>query len=57
VLFEHRYFNLSSQEWSPYRVPSACIRKPSSDDAAALERSRAEILVAVRRVLDVAAVV
>jgi len=28
VLFEHRYFHLNSQEWSPYRVPSVCLRKP-----------------------------
>jgi ADP-heptose:LPS heptosyltransferase len=29
VLFEHRYFHLNSQEWSPYRVPSVCLRKPA----------------------------
>jgi len=47
VLFEHRYFHLSSQEWSPYRVPSVCLRKPASDDPAALGASRASIVAAI----------
>jgi len=51
VLFEHRYFHLSSQEWSPYRVPSACVRKPPSDDAAGLAVSRASIIEAARNLL------
>lgn len=51
VLFEHRYFHLSSQEWSPYRVPSVCLRKPPADDPAALAASRASILTAVAGLL------
>lgn len=51
VLFEHRFFHLNSQEWSPYRVPSVCIRKPASEDAAALAASRASILAAAGELL------
>jgi ADP-heptose:LPS heptosyltransferase len=47
VLFEHRYFHLNSQEWSPYRVPAVCLRKPPNDDPAALSASRASIVDAV----------
>jgi ADP-heptose:LPS heptosyltransferase len=47
VLFEHRYFHLNSQEWSPYRVPSVCLRKPGGDDCAALAESRASIVAAI----------
>jgi ADP-heptose:LPS heptosyltransferase len=47
VLFEHRYFRLNSQEWSPYRVPSALVRKPANADPAALAACRAEIVAAV----------
>jgi len=52
VLFEHRYFHLSSQEWSPYRVPSVCLRKPASDGPAELAASRAEIVGAVGHLLQ-----
>ncbi len=51
VLFEHRYFHLSSQEWSPYHVPSVCLRKPPNDDPAALAASRASIVSAVAGLL------
>ena len=51
VLFEHRYFRLNSQEWSPYRVPNAVLRKPSTDAPDALAASRAEIVAAVRTLL------
>jgi len=54
VLFEHRYFQLSSQEWSPYRVPSICLRKPATSDAPALAASRASIVAAVESLLGVA---
>ena len=47
VLFEHRYFHLSSQEWSPYRVPSACLRKPLTTEIADLAATRASIVSAV----------
>lgn len=55
VLFEHRYFHLSSQEWSPYRVPSVCLRKPANDAPAALAASRASIVAAVGTLLDASA--
>jgi ADP-heptose:LPS heptosyltransferase len=47
VLFEHAYFWLNSQEWSPYRVPNAVIRKPPTDAPEALAASRAAIVAAV----------
>jgi ADP-heptose:LPS heptosyltransferase len=55
VLFEHRYFHLNSQEWSPYRVPSVCLRKPASADPAALATSNAAIVAAVGELLTVGA--
>ncbi|GAC1311288.1 MAG: hypothetical protein NVSMB21_20510 [Vulcanimicrobiaceae bacterium] len=51
VLFEHRHFHLSSQEWSPYRVPSVCLRKPASETADALAAIRAEVVAAVERLV------
>jgi ADP-heptose:LPS heptosyltransferase len=51
VLFEHTYFWLNSQEWSPYRVPNAVLRKPPTDAPEALAASRAEIVAAVARLL------
>lgn len=51
VLFESRYFRLNSQEWSPYRVPNAVVRKPHTDDPRALKTSRAEIVEAVASLL------
>jgi ADP-heptose:LPS heptosyltransferase len=47
VLFEHRWFRLASQEWSPYHVPNAILRKPSDESDASLRASRAEIVAAV----------
>ena len=52
VLFEHRYFHLSSQEWSPYRVASVCLRKPASDAEDDLAASRAQIVAAVGQLLQ-----
>jgi ADP-heptose:LPS heptosyltransferase len=52
VVFEHRYYNLSSQEWAPYRVPAVCLRKPESDDAAHLASLRSAVVDAVGRLLD-----
>ncbi|GAC1443586.1 MAG: hypothetical protein NVS2B8_11400 [Vulcanimicrobiaceae bacterium] len=52
VLFEHRFFHLSSQEWSPYRVPSVCLRKPATESEAALAASRDEIVAAVAQLLQ-----
>lgn len=51
VLFEHAYFWLNSQEWSPYRVPNAVLRKPPTDEPNGLATSRAEIVAAVARLL------
>jgi ADP-heptose:LPS heptosyltransferase len=51
VLFEHTYFWLNSQEWSPYRVPNAVLRKPPTDAPDALRASRVEIVAAVARLL------
>jgi ADP-heptose:LPS heptosyltransferase len=51
VLFEHAYFRLNSQEWSPYRVPNAVLRKPPSESPDALRASRAEIVAAVTNLL------
>jgi ADP-heptose:LPS heptosyltransferase len=47
VVFEHRYFHLNSQEWSPYRVPSRSLRKPAGDSDAELAALRASIVEAV----------
>jgi ADP-heptose:LPS heptosyltransferase len=51
VLFEHRWFDLASQEWSPYRVPNAVLRKPPDETEASLRASRDEIVVAVASLL------
>ena len=51
VLFEYTYFWLNSQEWSPYRVPNAVLRKPPTDAPDALRASRGEIVAAVARLL------
>ena len=47
VVFEHRFFRLSSQEWAPYRVPSVLIRKPADDAPAGLAHLRGEVIQAV----------
>lgn len=52
VVFEHRYFRLNSQEWAPYAVPSVLVRKPPSEDEAALARLRAEIVAGVLQLID-----
>lgn len=51
VLFEHRYFRLNSQEWAPWGVPYALVRKPAGDDPAALATLRGEIVESVRRLI------
>jgi ADP-heptose:LPS heptosyltransferase len=51
VLFEHRYFRLNSQEWSPWGVPYALVRKPANEDPAALAAVRGEIVDSVSRLL------
>lgn len=47
VAFEHRYFALNSQEWSPYRVPHVCVRKPAGEDPESLAAFRRDIVGAV----------
>jgi ADP-heptose:LPS heptosyltransferase len=51
VVFESRYFRLNSQEWSPYRVPNAVLRKPHNEEPGALRASRTEIVEAVASLL------
>ena len=51
VLFEDRWFRLASQEWSPYRVPNAVLRKPPDESDGSLRASRAEIVAAVASLL------
>jgi len=51
VAFEHHYFNLNSQEWSPYGVPHVLVRKPARESDAELERFRAEIVDGVARLI------
>lgn len=52
VAFEHRYFRLNSQEWAPYGVPSVLVRKPGTQDDAALAAFRAQIVRGVRELID-----
>lgn len=52
VAFEHRYFNLNSQEWSPYGVPHVLVRKPAHAQPASLQRFRSEIVTGVRRLMS-----
>ncbi len=51
VLFEHKWFRLASQEWSPYRVPNAIFRKPPDESETSLRASRAEIVEAAGSLL------
>ncbi|MGH7660632.1 MAG: glycosyltransferase family 9 protein [Vulcanimicrobiaceae bacterium] len=51
VLFEHRYFRLNSQEWAPWGVPYALVRKPAGEDPASLAALRGEIVESVRRLI------
>ena len=51
VVFEHRYFRLNSQEWSPYGVPSVLVRKPIEETQASLARLRGEIVDGVAELL------
>ena len=51
VLFEHRYFRLNSQEWSPWGVPYELVRKPANEDPQALTTLRRDVVDSVRRLL------
>lgn len=52
VAFEHRFFRLNSQEWAPYGVPHALVRKPADESEASLATSREEIVSAVRSLIE-----
>ena len=54
VLFENRYFNLSSQEWAPYGVPSVLLRKPADESPESLAATRESIVAAVELLLGAA---
>ncbi|HET6276055.1 MAG TPA: glycosyltransferase family 9 protein [Candidatus Cybelea sp.] len=49
VAFEHRYFRLNSQEWSPYGVPHVLVRKPAHDDAGSIAQFVDQIVAGVAR--------
>jgi len=51
VAFEHRYFRLNSQEWSPYGVPHVLVRKPAGEDDGSLAAFRQEIVGGVARLV------
>ncbi len=51
VAFEHRYFELNSQEWAPYGVPNVLVRKPPYEEPAALARFRDEIVEGVAQLI------
>ena len=51
VAFEHRFFRLSSQEWAPYRVPHAIVRKPSHESSAELAKLRSDVIAGVAKLL------
>ncbi|MFN2527811.1 MAG: glycosyltransferase family 9 protein [Candidatus Baltobacteraceae bacterium] len=51
VAFEHRYFRLSSQEWAPYRVAHALVRKPPTATPASLAQLRRDVHNAVASLL------
>ncbi|MGB6599598.1 MAG: glycosyltransferase family 9 protein [Candidatus Cybelea sp.] len=53
VAFEHRYFRLNSQEWSPYGVPHAIVRKPARADDASIARFCDEIVAGVAGLMNV----
>ncbi len=53
VAFEHRYFRLNSQEWSPYGVPHVLVRKPAHSDEGSLRRFRDEVVRGVAGLLEV----
>lgn len=52
VAFEHRYFRLNSQEWSPYGVPHVLVRKPPNDDAVERDRFTGEIVGGVAALMN-----
>ncbi len=51
VAFEHKYFRLNSQEWSPYGVPHVLVRKPAREDEVSLAQFREEVVGGVAALL------
>lgn len=51
VVFEHRYFELNSQEWAPYGVPNVLVRKTASEDSTTLAHFREEVVEGVQRLI------
>ncbi len=51
VAFEHRYFRLNSQEWSPYGVPHVLVRKPAREAPESIVRFGDEIIEGVERLM------
>lgn len=52
VAFEHRYFELNSQEWAPYGVPNVLVRKPATEDSPALARFREHVVEGVTQLIN-----
>lgn len=52
VVFEHRYFRLSSQEWAPYGVPYALVRKPADETEASLSTLRSDVARGVAAMIE-----
>ena len=52
VVFEHRYFRLSSQEWAPYGVPYALVRKPADETDASLRMLRTDVARGVASLIE-----
>jgi ADP-heptose:LPS heptosyltransferase len=51
VVFERRWFRLSSQEWAPYRVPAVLLCKPPDESAESLASLRENVLAAAESLL------
>jgi ADP-heptose:LPS heptosyltransferase len=52
VAFEHRYFRLNSQEWSPYGVPHVVVRKPARADDASIAHFCDQIVAGVAELMN-----
>jgi ADP-heptose:LPS heptosyltransferase len=52
VAFEHRYFRLNSQEWSPYGVPHVLVRKPAHEDGESIAAFGDEVVHGVASLLQ-----
>ena len=52
VVFEHRYFRLSSQEWAPYGVPHVLVRKPPDETEPSLAHLRRDVTTGVNALIN-----